>query len=301
MNPTSTHPKVSVCVVTYNQRDYIGQCLQSLIDQETNFSFEIIVCDDCSTDGTSEIISEFTERHPLKVKNIRHSKNVGAYKNFVFSHQQATGEYIAHMDGDDFALPRKLETQTKFLDANPNCNITWHRMLIRNESKNITKEDLVNVDTLPTGGFNRSDILRFPAIGVNSSKMYRRIVREFDTPDFPVMDYFANAEHVGTGVAHFIGKEPLGVYRVGLGIASKGITTKLLLAKSLAYFQEKYPEENRAISTGALFLLLIEIKNLRTKTAMNYAKIYLKQPNIISFFDLIKYWKTLRQFRMPKF
>ena len=49
-------PKVSVCVITYNQEKYIAQCLQSIVDQETDFDFEIIVGDDCSTDGTREIV-----------------------------------------------------------------------------------------------------------------------------------------------------------------------------------------------------------------------------------------------------
>ena len=52
-------PKVSICVVTYNQEKFIGQCLQSIVDQVVNFDIEVIVADDCSTDGTRDIIKDF--------------------------------------------------------------------------------------------------------------------------------------------------------------------------------------------------------------------------------------------------
>ena len=60
--PGKKPPKVSVCVVTYNQEKYVAQGLQSIVDQETDFDFEIIVGDDCSTDGTREILENFKEK-----------------------------------------------------------------------------------------------------------------------------------------------------------------------------------------------------------------------------------------------
>jgi glycosyltransferase involved in cell wall biosynthesis len=59
MEMTAKNPKVSVCVVSYNQEKYIRQCLQSIVDQATDFDFEVIVGDDFSTDGTRVIIEEF--------------------------------------------------------------------------------------------------------------------------------------------------------------------------------------------------------------------------------------------------
>jgi cellulose synthase/poly-beta-1,6-N-acetylglucosamine synthase-like glycosyltransferase len=70
-------PKVSVCVVTYNQEKYIGQCLQSVVDQETDFDFEVLVADDCSTDGTRLILHEFANKYPGIVKPILSEVNVG--------------------------------------------------------------------------------------------------------------------------------------------------------------------------------------------------------------------------------
>ena len=56
--------KVSVCVVTYNQENYIGECLESLVNQVTNFRYEIIVGEDCSTDGTRAIVQRYVEKYP---------------------------------------------------------------------------------------------------------------------------------------------------------------------------------------------------------------------------------------------
>lgn len=113
--------KVSVCVVTYNQKKYIRQCLQSIVDQQTSFDFEIIVGDDASTDGTREIIDEFQIRYPQLIKPIFHTSNIGPFDNYRYVHRIACGEYIAHLDGDDYWLPGKLTYQVAFLDEHLQC------------------------------------------------------------------------------------------------------------------------------------------------------------------------------------
>lgn len=122
MEMTAKKPKVSVCVVTYNQEKYIRQCLQSIVDQATDFDFEVIVGDDCSTDGTSEIVEFFLSKYPLVVRYIRQGKNVGPFRNLMDTCKMAKCEFIAHCDGDDFWLPNKLQTQISFLEGNKNVS-----------------------------------------------------------------------------------------------------------------------------------------------------------------------------------
>lgn len=96
---------VSVCVVTYNQKEYIGECLESLVTQQTNFSFEILVGDDASTDGTDQIIQKYYDKYPNIIVPIFRQNNIGAVRNIIDIYKKASGQYIAHLDGDDLALP----------------------------------------------------------------------------------------------------------------------------------------------------------------------------------------------------
>lgn len=259
----TTTCKVSVCVVTYNQQDYVRQCLQSLVDQQTDFPFEIIVADDCSTDATRDIIAEFAERYPGLVKPVLREVNLGAYANYISAHEHASGKYIAHMDGDDYALPGKLQQQADFLDRNEWCNIVFHRMNIMNAAKGVIVEDAIDVDGFRSPRFDRGDFLRLVTIGMNSSKMYRAEIRDFPPADFPAIDFFMNVEQIGEGQAAFVGKEPLGVYRASIGIASAGMGTRILLKKSMLYFAEKYPANRKHIAAAASVIFLAALKNRR--------------------------------------
>ena len=190
-------PKVTVCVVTYNQELYIEQCLQSIVDQETNFYFDVLVSDDCSSDKTREIIQQFAEKYP-NIKLLLRDKNIGALENFVDTHKTATGEYICHIDGDDYWLPTKLQKQTDFLDRNTECNLVWTRSLFEKEGQ--LASDLIKDDSVfLKRKFYRGDIIRYIAIGTNSSHMYRGRCIFFERPTFEVVDYFKNVETVKDG------------------------------------------------------------------------------------------------------
>lgn len=285
--------KVSVCVVTYNQEKYIRQCLQSLVDQVTSFKFEIFVSDDSSTDNTKAIIGEFAEKYPDLVRPFYHTKNIGAYKNFMFSHEQAAGEYIAHMDGDDYALPGKLQIQADYLDKNPYCNILWHPMIIEMSDGGIKKPNKNFQSELCGVNFYRGEIIKLISIGRNSSKMYRKSVRAFDAPNFEVVDYFANVEQVQSGFAAFCCDTPLGVYRAGIGIASSGSKTREILAKCFIYFAQKYPEHRMHANVAALTYFIVDFKNLRS-TAWLFFMAFIRTFHWRSVFDFLKSLKLIR-------
>lgn len=292
-------PKVSVCVMAYNQERFIRQCLQSIVDQVTDFQFEVIVGDDCSQDGTRAIIEEFEARYPGMVKGLYQNPNVGPYKNYLDVHGMATGDYIAHMDGDDYALPGKLQTQSNYLDAHPECNLVWHRMCLENDKTGVKAEDLIDTNRLPKRGFTRADILKFMAIGLNSSKMYRREVREFAQTSFPAIDYFANVEQVGTGVASFAGCRPLGVYRVNIGIASSGHGTHICMKKTFMYFADKYPSYKKEISVAVTVLFLAALKNRNWARCRIYIQPLVKTFRLSTPFQIFKSLPIIRMLRMP--
>ncbi len=278
--------KVSVCIVTYNQSKYIRQCLVSLINQDCNFQYEIIVSDDCSTDGTQDIIRQLQSEYPHLIKAFLHESNMGAYHNYLFAHQQAQGEYIAHVDGDDYYFPEKLRIQADYLTINDNCNIVWHPMLFDNGKDIYSGYARANVDFMSMH-FDQRAIIQFISVGKNSSKMYRRTVRDFELPDFELVDYFANVEQVKSGLGCYASNEPLGVYRVGIGVSSTGNKTRYLLIESLKYFSKKYPQYRLEINTAILTYLLRDAKSRRSTTII-FLKLWIKTFHPLSLFKLLR-------------
>lgn len=290
---SETVPKVSVCVTTYNQEKYINQCLQSLIDQQTNFSFEILVADDCSTDGTRSIIQEFAENYSKIIKPIFHKKNLGASRNFIFVHDQAQGHYIAHMDGDDYALPGKLQAQADFLDKHKNCNLLWTPVLVETAPGIIHEQNAYFKKYALSRKYTRADLIRYGTVGTNSSKMYRRSAKQNIESDFDPIDYLVNAIQVGDGIACFTGNIPYGVYRAGIGIASAGNTTTLLTLRSIRFLAERFPECRVDCNVAALVRLLSAVKN-RKGTLSESALLFFQTFHWHSFFIMIKEMKFMK-------
>jgi glycosyltransferase involved in cell wall biosynthesis len=279
-------PKVSVCIVTYNHEQYIKQCLESILSQETNFDFEIIIGDDCSKDGTQEIISDFALRYPNIIKAYLHEKNLGPWENFLFVHNKAKGIYVAHMDGDDYALPLKLQKQSDYLDENPKCNIVWHRMMSLN--KHLLKEDNINTELLPK--ISPELLLSLVTIGANSSKFYRNGSLAFDYPPFPVLDYLANFEQIKDSYGAFVNNEVYGVYRIGIGIATTSNFTKKTLCETFLYLVKRHPKYKKYVNSANLMLMLIDFKNGR-KFFFTYLRFWLVTFHYKSFYYVFKNYR----------
>ena len=122
--------KLSVCIVTYNHEKYIAQCIQSIVEQVTDFSFEVIVCDDKSTDSTPKILKYFSEKYVGKVRVILNEANVGVVENFRIAHASATAPLIAHVDGDDYWLPGKLDQQISLFEKYTDCSAIFTNSLV---------------------------------------------------------------------------------------------------------------------------------------------------------------------------
>jgi glycosyltransferase involved in cell wall biosynthesis len=291
-------PKVSVCVITYNHEKYIRQCLQSIVDQETDFDFEVIVGDDCSTDGTRDIVREFAERYPGIVKPIYQEKNIGGgVHNFLTVHKAARGEFIAHVDGDDYCLPGKLQAQADLLDSDPGCNIVFHRMLVMMPTGEIKEGALLDVKNIGEMRFDRGAIIQYMAIGGHSSKMYRKVIRDYDLPNFDVIDYFVNVEQIANGYARFVGHENFGVYRMGGGIAASGSRSRQALAASFLYFSKKYPEYRLQVNTAALLYLIVDLKNWRRTWPMFFV-VWVKTFHVASIANLLSNFNFMKQLRL---
>ncbi|PWK26575.1 glycosyltransferase involved in cell wall biosynthesis [Arcicella aurantiaca] len=128
--------KVSVIVHTYNHENYIRQTLDSILNQQVNFEYEVIVGDDASPDSTPQIIKEYQQKFPQIIKPMLHPKNLGGFgkNNTLATLSVCKGQYIAAMDGDDYwTNPLKLQKQVDFLDNNADFVACFHNALIHFE------------------------------------------------------------------------------------------------------------------------------------------------------------------------
>ncbi|MGN0505875.1 MAG: glycosyltransferase [Lachnospiraceae bacterium] len=113
-------PVISVIVLTYNHENYVRGCLESILCQKVSVPIEILVSDDASADRTPEILQEYKERFPEKIKLTLRTENVGATRNSYELLLQAKGKYLAFCEGDDFWCDEnKLQTQYDFMEAHP--------------------------------------------------------------------------------------------------------------------------------------------------------------------------------------
>ena len=123
--------KVTVCCITFNQKEFIARALNGFVMQKTDFPFQVLVGDDASTDGTTEIVREYAEKYPDIIKPVFHEKNIGPFKNSLSLYQKAKTEYVALCDGDDYWTDeKKLQKQVDFLDARPDFSVCFHPVTI---------------------------------------------------------------------------------------------------------------------------------------------------------------------------
>lgn len=142
-------PTVSVLIISFNHARYVAQAVESVAVQKTSFPFEIVIGDDCSTDGTQDILRGLQARFPDRIRLVLHEKNLGELGklNFVATLGECRGEYLAFLEGDDFwNTDQKLQRQFDHLQRHPEQIACCHDVLI-----------------LGSDGKERRDTLRYPA------------------------------------------------------------------------------------------------------------------------------------------
>jgi glycosyltransferase involved in cell wall biosynthesis len=125
---------LSVCVITYNHVNYIKEALEGVFMQKTNFSWELVIADDFSTDGTREILLKYKEKYPDIITLILQEKNVGAGQNWFDLISYPKSKYIAYFEGDDYWIdPYKLQKQVDFLEAHEDFNVVFTNTIVVNK------------------------------------------------------------------------------------------------------------------------------------------------------------------------
>ena len=292
--------KASVCIVTYNQEKYIRECLQSIVDQNTDFCFEVIVSDDCSTDGTCSILQEFAETYPCLIRVVFHKENIGPFKNFVSTHNLATGQFVAHCDGDDLFLPGKLQKQVNFLETNLSCTVVWHRVNLFDDLGNHFPGKEADYSMFNHGIVTIEKAIRLGSVAAHSSIMYRKNARKTNSPSFDTLDLFYSWEYLCSGWGIIL-DDVLGEYRVNsLGAITKSPHSriKLLYAHHANYYSKQYPKYRRHIFFFALANCIIDIKNFR-RSAIKFLYLAINTFTLINPIDFLLHLKDLRKLQAP--
>lgn len=218
--------KVSACIITYNQQDYIRHCLDGAVNQVLDYDYEIVIGDDCSTDSTFQICQEYADKYPDKIRLLFRDKNKGMAGNWVDTIQNCQGKYIALCEGDDYWTDNdKLQKQVDFLEANPDYALSFHKVSVQKNTGEIVEDFLTAV---PAEHETALDIVEKGNYIHTPSVVYRNVFKEFPKEFYksPVVDYFLYIMLSKHGKAKYLTEE-MAVYRHGVGIFTSQSNIKM--------------------------------------------------------------------------
>lgn len=126
---------VDIPMLTYNHAKYIRQAVESVLNQKTRYKYRLIIADDCSTDGTTDIVREYQAKHPDRIATLIWTHNVGCKCNGVTTGRHETAEYVAPLEGEDYWTDdRKIEKAISFLEEHPEFAAFAHNLRIVDEN-----------------------------------------------------------------------------------------------------------------------------------------------------------------------
>jgi glycosyltransferase involved in cell wall biosynthesis len=209
-------PKVSVCIPTYNYGRYIGEAIESVLNQ-TYSDFELLIIDDASQDNTDAIVREYAIKDD-RIRYLRNATNVGMVQNWNSCLHEARGEYIKYLFGDDaFASTMLLEKMVRILDSDRSVSLVGSsRKIIDKNSKQIDLWSFYDADTIVDGKEVISKCLfhNVNYIGEPTVVMFRRsqAIRGYNIKYKQIVDLEMWFHLLEQGTYCYI-KEPLAYFR----------------------------------------------------------------------------------------
>ena len=315
-------PLASVVVTAYQHAPYIRQCLDSILMQETDFPYEIIIGEDGSTDGTREICIEYAKKYPDKIRLFLRDRSLSHYIdlhrnhamfNVFFCMGKARGKYIAICEGDDYWIDKnKLSIQVKILEKNAKVGLVHSEFHILNEIENYLHQNYHHSVGLSNIEWNSKNYWKLYGGKYNTIKTVTVCMRSYLVRDYLSKIYFDTAFPKG-----IIGDFPLffycssrlkiayiysatSVYRINKHSATN-INNKYIMYKEIErykrYFINKLQIEDyfymRSYKHNLLEMLekmYLERLNLPPKGIAEYNR-FLKQKKIHSFYYKILIFK----------
>lgn len=274
-------------MITYGHESYIKQAIESVLMQECDFDVELVIANDCSPDGTNDVVKDIIDHHPKSswIKYSRHRINKGMTPNFLWALEQSKGKYIALCEGDDFWTdPLKLQNQVDYLRNEYSISGVYHKTLILSSGdlrpfrfrlpKKVGTKEMFNY-IIP---FHTSSVMLRSSVVKDLPKEFL----SFASADFPLFFWSSLS-----GDMHYLNIEP-SIYRKhegGITMTSEhnGIIHHLNRIKMMSFFNYYTKNKYYDIYKNILVIHLVAI--------IKESKISLKYLIVTSLKNQIKTWK----------
>jgi glycosyltransferase involved in cell wall biosynthesis len=278
--------RVSIFMLTYNQEEYIGQTIESVLSQNASFKYQLVIGEDCSTDNTRSICEKYANENKEKIKLLPSKENLGLINNFIRTFKECDGKYVAICDGDDYWIdPFKLQKQFDFLESNPDYSIVH-----------------TNLNFLyPNGKFHLKNTL-----GLKKERDFEDLVFENTIPS--VTAFFRNKQHKEES-PKWIAKFPYGDWPIYLWTIKDGSRIGFLEDVTAVYRKEigvseklkKRPSDIAKVNLEIVSCIYEDVKFSNKKHIIKKSLEKHKSALLACYFREKKYLKSLRlAFKLAK-
>lgn len=292
--------KISVFTTCYNQENFIAEAIESVVNQSIQ-PFEYIICDDCSQDGTWEIVQKYQLKYPQIIKSYRNESNLGLYPNFNFAQSLVTGNLITCVSGDDFILPNYFQDIFSFVEENRLDPENESFMLISNTVNlfsNGSKSYYSNFIFKNRNLFScRLRYILDERFSFVSKKSFQK-TGGFKTDIGLHADYLWGFDRiVNTEKFYFIDKYH-SVYRVGVGVASKTkiIESNKSFLKTLEIVKSQYSKHFNEKDICFYNYNYAKCNFIIDKSFKNYLKLFFQ-----TFYNIGNFGTNKKQFKAFSF
>ena len=262
---------ISVCMITYGHASYIDEAINSVLMQQTEYDFELVIVNDNSPDDTDILVNRLINEHHRGslIKYFKHEKNIGMMPNFMFALDQCKGKYIALCEGDDYWIDaKKLQKQVRFMEENEDFSFVFTDALVKYENS-LLDSYLFSKQIYGRDIFSIEDVINVEWFIPTASILFKNSL--LDKPPFmkDVLngDFLVQVILASKGKIKFF-KEQTSVYRRNDGSFSAQLNLikvyekqKELLGMFKNYFEGKYDASlNKRISKINFNILKYRIK-----------------------------------------
>lgn len=269
---------VSIFILTYNQEQFIAQTIESILVQKTNFSFQLVIGEDCSTDATRIICEKYARDFGGKIKLLPSlKKNIGLIANYMRTIAACDGTYIAICDGDDYWIDAyKLQKQVDFLESHPDYSIVYSavkRLYPDGKSidynYNLNKKHL-DFDDLIFDNFIHSVTALFKNVQSNENKIPSWI------STFPFGDWQTYLWVLRDGSKIHFMDDITAVYRMDIGVSSTYMKKNSVFIEVLIDILEHVFEDQNFSHKKEIVVSSLLNRQKDLMTCYNREKTYLK-------------------------